>query len=236
MEKKEILGSLIFSREILVKPITDDATIFPYDILRTAIKGGEERDMISNIDNVDRSDFIKIAVGCDFAISGNVASDYSCFTIGGLDKFGKIYVFNCWRKKGANYSEQISVLKKINRDFQPDVMYVENNNFQEVFVQMMQDEHLPVVGKTTGINKKSLYLGVPRMAVFFETNKMRFPYKSKKAKDMTDLYFSELNSISFIQQTGKLESLTQHDDTSMSLWNLCRALLGDKMEFNFSYI
>ena len=115
-------------------------------------------------------------------------------------------------------------------------MYVENNNFQEIFVQMMEDEHLPVIGKTTGINKKSLYLGVPRMAVFFETNRMRFPYKSQKAKDMTDLYFSELNSISFIQQTGKLESLTQHDDTSMSLWNLCRALLGDKMEFNFSYI
>lgn len=236
MEKRELLGSLIFSREILVKPITDDATIFPFSILKNSIKRGEERDLVSNIDNIRREDFVKIAVGCDFAISSTVGSDYSCFTVGGLSKFGKIVVFNCWRKKGANYSEQISVLKKMNRDFLPDIMYVENNNFQEIFVQMMEDADLPVVGKTTGNNKKSLYLGVPRMAAFFETGKVLFPYSSEKSKSLTDLFHSELNSISFISDTGKLESLTQHDDTSMSLWNLCRALLGDKMEFKYSYI
>lgn len=236
MEKKDILGSLIFSREILVKPITEDATIFPYSILRNAIKGGESRKLYTNIDNINRSEFIKVAVGCDFAISSNIGSDYSCFTIGGLDKYGKIHIFNSWRRKGASYSEQIAVLKKINRDFLPDVMYVENNNFQEVFVQMMKDENLPVVGKTTGANKKSLYMGVPRLATFFETNRILFPYNSQRDRDVTDLYFSELNSISFIQDTGKLESLTQHDDTSMSLWNLCRALLGDKLDFNFSFM
>ena len=100
----------------------------------------------------------------------------------------------------------------------------------------MQDENLPVVGKTTGANKKSLYLGVPRLATFFETGKILFPYSTEKDKQVTDLYFSELNSISFVPDTGKLESMTQHDDTSMSLWNLCRALLGDRLDFNYSFM
>lgn len=236
MEKKHILGSLIFSREILVKPITEDATIFPYSVLNNAIKGGEKRKLISNIDNLDRNDFVKIGVGCDFAISATVGSDYSCFTVGGLDKFGKIHIWNCWHKLGASYSEQIAVLKKMNRDFQPDIMYAENNNFQEIFIQLMEEANLPVVGKTTGINKKSLYQGIPRLAAFFETNKILFPYQTQKCKNVTDLFFSELNSIAFISDTGKLESLDQHDDTSVSLWNLCRALVGDQMLFDFSYI
>ena len=122
-------------------------------------------------------------------------------------------------------------------DFRPDIMYAENNGMQEIFIQMLQDSNLPVVGKNTNaINKKSLYLGVPSLAVLFESGRMKFPYKSLAAKNMTDLYFSELNSIAFIEDTGKLESTTRHDDTSMSLWNAVRAAKGNIDGFDFSFI
>jgi len=236
MEKKKLLGSLVFSREILVKPITDSAAIFPYATLRTAIKGQDSVDIIMNIDSSPRK-FSKIVVGCDFAISSSVGADYSVFTILGVDELGLFHLLNCWRKQGANYAQQIAVLKKINRDFRPDVMYAEDNGMQQIFIDMMKDANLPVVGKTTNaVNKKSLYKGVPSLAVLFETGRMKFPYGTQRAKDITDLYFSELNSITYIQGTGKLESVSQHDDTSMSLWCAVNGARGDLKEFDFSFI
>lgn len=236
MEKKDLLGSLVFSREILVKPISDAAAIFPYDTLRNSIKGQDTVDLVMNIDSSPRK-FSKIVVGCDFAISSGVGADYSVFTILGVDELGIIHVLNCWRKSGANYAQQIGVLKKINKDFRPDIIYAEDNGMQQIFIDMMEDANLPVVGKTTNAaNKKSLYQGVPSLAVLFETRRIKFPYGTQRAKDMTDLYFQELNSITYIQDTGKLESVSQHDDTSMSLWCGVRAVKGDTKDFDFSFI
>jgi hypothetical protein len=236
MEKKKLLGSLVFSREILVKPITDAAAIFPYKTLRTAIKGQDSVDLVMNIDSSPRK-FAKIVVGCDFAISSSVGADYSVFTVIGVDELGLIHVLNCWRRSGANYAQQIGVLKKINRDFAPDIMYAEDNGMQQIFIDMMEDANLPVVGRTTtAVNKKSLYKGVPSLAVLFETGRMKFPYGTQRAKDMTDLYFSELNSITYIQGTGKLESVSQHDDTSMSLWCAVSGARGDMTDFDFSFV
>lgn len=236
MEKKAILGSLIFSREILVKPISDAASIFPYDILRNSIKGQDSVDVVMNIDSSPRK-YTKVVVGCDFAVSSNVGADYSVFTILGVDELGMLHIINCWRKKGANYGQQIAALKKINNDFRPDVMYAEDNGMQQIFIQMMEDANLPVVGKTTNaVNKKSLYHGVPSLAVLFETGRVKFPYGTQRAKNLTDLYFGELNSITYIQDTGKLESVSQHDDCGMSLWNAVRAAKGNMEDFDFSFV
>jgi len=116
-------------------------------------------------------------------------------------------------------------------------MYAEDNGMQQIFIQMMEDANLPVVGKTTNaINKKSLYKGIPSLAVLFETGRIKFPYGTQRAKNLTDLYFGELNSITYIQDTGKLESVSQHDDCGMSLWNAVNAAKGDLEEFDFSFI
>lgn len=236
MEKKSILGSLIFSREILVKPISDSASIFPYDILKNAIKGQDSVDVTPNMDSSSRK-YVKVVVGCDFAISSNIGADYSVFTIAGVDELGNINILNCWRKAGANYAQQIAALKKINIDFRPDVIYAEDNGMQQIFIQMMQDANLPVVGKTTNsVNKKSLYKGIPSLAVLFETGRIKFPYGTQRAKNLTDLYFGELNSITYIQDSGKLESVSQHDDCGMSLWNAVRAAKGNIEDFDFSFI
>jgi hypothetical protein len=235
--KKQTLGSLIFSREILVKPITDNTSIFPYEILKKAIKGQDNVILTPNIDSATRK-FIKIAVGCDFAISGAISADYSVFTILGLDEFDHYHVLNSIRLHGAGYASQIAALKKINRDFRPEVFYAEDNGMQQIFIELLKDADLPVVGKTTNAtNKKSLYQGIPSLAVLFETSRIHFPYGDKKSQNMTDLYFAELNSIAYDRDTGKLQSTSRHDDTSMSLWQGVRAIKGVlKDDFDFSFM
>lgn len=236
MQKRALLGSLIFSREIMVKPIADAASIFPYSTLNNAIKGQENAFVINNIDSSPRK-YEKVVVGCDFAISSETKADYSVFTIMGVDSRGFYHVLNSVRMHGANYKKQIAGLKKINRDFRPDIMYAEDNGMQQIFIQMMEDADLPVAGKTTNAtNKKSLYKGIPSLAVLFESGRIKFPYGDEKSKNLTDIYFSELNSITYIQDTGKLESTTQHDDCAMSLWQAVNAIKGDNDGFDFNFV
>jgi len=235
MQKRALLGSLIFSREIMVKPIADAASIFPYSTLNNAIRGQENAFVINNIDSSPRK-YEKVVVGCDFAISSETKADYSVFTIMGVDSRGFYHVLNSVRMHGANYKKQIAALKKINRDFRPDIMYAEDNGMQQIFIQMMEDADLPVAGKTTNAtNKKSLYKGIPSLAVLFEAGRIKFPYGDEKSKNLTDIYFSELNSITYIQDTGKLESTTQHDDCALSLWQAVNAAKGDNDGFDFSF-
>jgi hypothetical protein len=235
MQKQALLGSLIFSREILVKPISDGATIFGWSILRNSIKGQQEVKLVRNIDEAKRK-FIRVSVGCDFAISSSIGADYSCFTILGQDEYGQIHFLNTWRRAGASYSQQMAALKKINRDFRPDVFVVETNGMQEIFLQEMEAAGLPVVGQVTGVNKKSFYKGVPALAILFETSKIKFPYGDERSKNITDLYHSELNSITFLTDSGKLESTTQHDDCGMSLWQGVKGLKWGVDKFDFSFI
>lgn len=236
MQKRTLLGSLIFSREIMVKPIADAASIFPYSTLEIAIKGQENTRAITNIDS-SLTKYVKIVVGCDFAISSEIKADFTVFTIMGVDDRGIFHVLNSVRMHGANYKKQIAGLKKINRDFRPDIMYAEDNGMQQIFIQMMEDAQLPVVGKTTNAsNKKSLYKGIPSIAVLFESGRIKFPYGDQRSKDLTDIYFAELNSITYIQDTGKLESTTQHDDCAMSLWQGINACKGEFDDFDFSFV
>ena len=235
MQKKSLMGALTFSREILVKPISDGATIFPWTILRNSTKGQHETKLTPNIDRAKRR-FIRTSVGCDFAISSSIGADYSVFIILGLDEYGDVHLLNMWRKRGASFSQQIAALKKINRDFRPDVFVVETNGMQEIFLTQLTDSGLPVVGQTTTAKKKSFYTGVPALAILFETSKIKIPYGDQKAEDVADLIHAELNSITFIQDTGKLESTTQHDDSAMSLWQGVKGLKWGVDMFDFSFM
>jgi hypothetical protein len=235
MEKKALLGEIVFSREIMVQPLADGATLFPYDILRKSIIGQDEVDVVENIDSC-KEKYEMIVVGCDFAISSGIGSDYSVFTIGGVDARGKIHILNTWRKRGVKYGGQIAALKMINRRFRPDVFVLETNGMQEIFLQLVEEAGLPAVGDFTGAEKKDMYKGVPALAVLFEQGGIKFPYGTQKAKDLTDLYFSELNSMTFIQDKGKLESVGQHDDTSMSLYIMMKGFKRALKSFDFNFL
>jgi hypothetical protein len=83
-EEKKSLGSLVFSREYLVVPISDDATIFPFDILMRSTIGMENISLVDNIDSYPIK-MSRVVIGCDFAKSGNVGADFTAYTVWGAD-------------------------------------------------------------------------------------------------------------------------------------------------------
>lgn len=231
MDKRETQGNIIFSRENLCRPITSESSIFPYKILERSLVGMEKYTLVRNRDDFPIK-FNKVVVGCDFAISANVGSDYTVFTVWGIeDETRDMYLLHFYRERGKTYHEQMQVIRGINVRFRPQTIVMEQNTFQQIFVQESDRQGLPVIGHTTGIDKYDLKTGWAGVAILFERGKIHIPIGNKESENVKDLIFSDLGSVAFTDKG--LKSVGEHDDISSSMW---LATLGaNKLSTGFKY-
>lgn len=233
MDKRTTQGNIIFSRENLCRPITNESSIFPLKVLERSLVRMENYCLVNNRDDFPIK-FNKVVVGCDFAISANVGSDYTVFTVWGVDdETGERWLLHFYRDKGKTFREQMQILKGINIRFRPDTMVLEQNVFQQIFVEESSKEGLPVVGHSTGIEKYDLKSGWPGLSIDFERGKIHIPIGDKHSQDVKDLIFSDLGSVAFTDKG--LESVGEHDDISSSFWlaKLAANLITTGFKFTF---
>lgn len=230
MEKRTTQGNIIFSRENLCRPITNESSIFPLNVLERCLVGMEKYTLVRNLDD-SLIKFSKVVVGCDFSISASVGADYTVFTVWGVDENREMYLLHMYREKGKTFHEQMQVLRGINVRFRPNCMVLEQNTFQQIFVQESDKQGMPVIGHTTGIDKYDLKTGWPGIAILMERGKVHIPIGDKYSQDVKDLIFSDLSSVAFTDKG--LCSVAENDDISSSIW---LATLGaNKLFTGFKY-
>jgi phage terminase large subunit-like protein len=216
MEKRASQGNLIFSREILCRPITSDSSIFPIEIMNNAIHRMSDVKLVRNRESYHMK-FDRVVVGVDFAISSSVGADFTVITVWGIDNTDKMWLMEAIMEKGMTYGQQIATLKNINVNFQPEVMVLENNVFQQIYVQQSELEGLPVVGHTTGIGKNDLEKGWAGLALLFERGMIKIPTGDQRSKDFADALIMQFGSVAFTDKGG-LQSTDGHDDICSSTW------------------
>ena len=214
MDKQKTQGSIIFSREILCRAVSNESSLFPYEIINKAFEGMQHYNMPPNSYNMPVK-MARIVLGCDFARSANVGADYSVFTTLGVDERGHYWILNIRREKGKTFHEQIAILKQLHANFNYDLIIMENNQMQQLFVDGAQAENLPAEGHTTGVGKYSLETGVPSLVVIFEQSRMHIPIGNKESKNIADILAQELNSMAWTDDG--LQGVGNHDDMVMSL-------------------
>ena len=216
MDKRTTQGNIIFSRENLCRPITNESSIFPLKVLERSLVRMENYVLVRNRDDFPIK-FTKVVVGCDFARSANVGADYTVFTVWGVDDAtGERWLLYFYRENGFTFHEQIQFNKGIKKRIRTDTKILEQKVFQEIFVEEGARQGRPVVGHTTGIDKFDLKSGWPGLAIDFERGKIHIPVGDKHSQDVKDLIFSDLGSVAFTDKG--LESVGEHDDISSSFW------------------
>jgi hypothetical protein len=226
-------GKIAFSREMLCKPVVNDSTIFPFDILQKSIYRMESYQMVDNIESFPVR-FERIGVGCDFAISSNIGSDSSVFIVGGIDEYGCVWVLNMYRMNGKSYAQQMNVISTINRDFRPDIFCMESNGFQKIFAEEARTLGIPAVEHRTGENKYDPKKGLPSLALMFEQGKIKIPTGNLYSTTNKDMMFSELGSIAYTSKG--LQATSGHDDIGMALWFLTSGLKRHSEGFEFGFL
>ena len=217
--KRTELGSIVFAREYLVIPISDNSTIFPYEYLRRSTVG---MDKVSFADSIEFFPFElqRVVVGCDFAVSGNIGADYTVYSVWGIDYSNNFYLINYFRAKGMSHNEQVDKIVLFNRLYKPDKIVCEANGFQGILSALARERGLSNIEQftTTEGNKKDLYSGLPSLSAMFERGQIKVPYKEGETRQKVELMFSEFASVTFRSDKGKLEASSGHDDTVLSSW------------------
>lgn len=217
--KRIELGSIVFAREYLVIPISDNSTIFPYEYLRRSTVG---MDKVSFADSIEFFPFElqRVVVGCDFAVSGNIGADYTVYSVWGIDYSNNFYLINYFRAKGMSHNEQVDKIVLFNRLYKPDKIVCESNGFQGILSALARERGLSNIEQftTTEGNKKDLYSGLPSLSAMFERGQIKVPYKDGETRQKVELMFSEFASVTFRSDKGKLEASSGHDDTVLSSW------------------
>ena len=213
ISKKDSIGSLAFSREHLCRPIVSDSSLFTRKLIESCFS-----DKIKLINNIDNSlvKYDYVITGCDFALSASTGADYSVFMTWGIDKYGQMWLLHMWRGKGKSFAEQLSVLQSIHRNFRPNVMYLEQNQFQQIFVQEADKKGLPVIGHHTGTSKYDFKKGLPGLVLLMERGKIKLPYSDTQSINTSELIASELGSIAWTDKG--LQGVGNHDDAAMCVW------------------
>jgi hypothetical protein len=232
MLKRDSQGSITFSRENLCRPITNDSSIFPYHILERSIIGMDKYTMVRNAMSFPVK-FVRKATGCDFAISSSIGADSSVFIVGGIDEAGVIWILNIYRLTGKSFAEQLSALKSIHQNFQPDLLVLETNGFQKIFYDESLKQNMPVIDHKTTTNKYDLKEGIPALSVLFETGKFRVPTGDEYSRAMKDLMFTELSSFGYTDKG--LQGTGAHDDIVIALWKLVVGLKYKMTGFDFAF-
>lgn len=219
-----IQGELIFAQEYLCRPVSEGSSIFPYKYLVRA--RNVELEYICSIEEFPYWDnVVFVASGSDFALSATASADFMCNSVIACTTWKKLYLMFINREKGVPYSEQMGKLRNVEVNFQPNIMAVENNNFQKIYEEQYRDQYVfsNIKGYTTTTNKNNYMLGLPALASLFERGILQFPYKTESDKKLTDLAFSEFNSIAFTDKG--LKSTQGHDDIVFSIWKAYQACL-----------
>ena len=228
LQKKEELGTMVFSREYLVVPIADSCTIFPYEFLMKSTIGMEN---ITFADTIDYFPFKlqRVVVGCDFAVSGNIGADYTVYTVWGIDFMDNYYLIAIHRQKGMSHNEQVDKIVLFNTLFKPNKIVCEANGFQSILSGLARERGLKNIETftTTEGNKKDLHTGLPSLSAMFERGQIKIPYAVGPTRDMVKIVFGEFSSITFRSDRGKLEAVGAHDDICMSSFIAINSLRED---------
>lgn len=233
--KKEELGTIVFNREYLVVPISDSSTIFPYEYLMRSIVGMENVRFATSIDDYPFK-LVRVHIGVDFAVSGNIGADYTVYSVWGIDTMKNYYLLYYYRQRGMSHNEQIDKIVQLDRLFRPNKIRCEANGFQSILSGLAQERGLKNIEPftTTEGNKKDLYTGLPSLSAMFERGQIKCPYAPGETKQAVDIMFGEFSSITFKSDNGKLEAASGHDDICMASFLAVNSLREDEKEIKVS--
>lgn len=251
-QRRKIIGSSIrWSREYLVQPISDEASLFPSYLFDAP--GVKLPYKLGLPGETWRERGLSLYIGVDLALSSSAGADYFvAFVIAVDHRDGTRWVVDIVRRKGLGYQQQVDLIVQLGRRYQAALILVEANQFQRVISDMIvRTTDVPVrpfytTGRTKkqvtserrgmrqsySANKNALDQGVPGLRMLLENGKMRIPW-DPDTRETVELWLTEMQAFGW--SSGKLQGVGAHDDTVLALWIADRAAqIGASFRFGFA--
>lgn len=248
--QEKILGSLMFAREYLCEPVTDQGSLFPGNLLETCNRDNQYFQRVTGG---------RLFVGCDLARSLKPRSSNTAFVL--WEELAKdvLILRDFWEVKRHKSKPKVAQLYLWDNVYSPPLTWinVENNQFQDEFVELIGDSDwretiegqleekgvlkrplrkLPAHGDPTTGNKNSMKLGVPSMLPWFEQQQLLFPTANEYSIEKTLEFQKEFSGWILNPETEKPECLHPNDDKTMATYIMLKGYRKAKSQsFNFYF-
>lgn len=88
--------------------------------------------------------------GIDLAISKKATSDFFCIVTIGISQVGSVFVLDIFRQRSISFRDQVNIIIKKAKEFQPEKIGLEVNGFQAIVEQELNAlTLLPIIPITT---------------------------------------------------------------------------------------
>ena len=230
-ERRDEIGQLRYSREYLCQAVSDQSSLFPYDVF----KGSPVEDSTITL-GLPASHYkdagMALYMGVDIAMSSHVGADYTVVIVIALDTNGNTWVVEIERVHGMPYHEQLALIAKVGNKYMPTVLAVESNQAQRfVADELIRTTRLPVVRHITTAAKHDLAHGLPALKLSFENRKLRLPRGDARSIELTDVFADEFNNFTYAD--GRVVSVGEHDDVALAFYIACQGMT--MSTFNVSF-
>ena len=183
-KRKSNMSMASFNRQYLNEPMSEEEQVFKDTDIKRAILSGTNKYLVPDWDNSNPDRYLGyghmiIAVGVDLAISKKKKSDKSAIAVWGLtDKRMRVPLY---LEQGRwSPDETIQKVNEIYDRYHPVKIKVENIAFQDMLLQSLQKDDIPVEGfATTSTKKFNEETGLAHVASLIEQDKLLLPSSRK---------------------------------------------------------
>ncbi|MEE9215698.1 MAG: terminase family protein [Thermodesulfobacteriota bacterium] len=212
------IGNLAFTRNFLCRYIAAGSQLYPDATVERCHDLDREMLYQRFYDENGKSLWYKnIVGGVDLAISAETSADYFVITVIGITKNYRYDVLWVERRKGLPYIQQKQLIKDFNIRYNFDLLVIESNQYQKVLAQeLTQTTSIPILPYHTGSEVKDLEMGLPKLRMHMENERLRYPAYAPLSDGMENLFFEMRGYI--MNEESKIEHVTAHNDCMMSLW------------------
>ena len=207
LEQREAMGDLAFVQEYLCKVVDDDAQVYPRNLIRKNLS-------MENIIEPEKLHGGKYAIGFDPA--HGLKQDYSVMIVVRQDESGVLHVVNMWRRNDFPPSKQVDEILRWNHAYKMPAFASEDVGFQRLYESLINQRDSVVDFKPSKVSNKGLKQGLlNRLRVWFEQEKIQFPYGDDATRKMMEIILEELEN--HVWKEGEIADIGRHNDTTMAL-------------------
>jgi hypothetical protein len=207
MEQKGAMGDLAFAQEYLCKVVDDDSAAYP----RTHTR--------SNLDMDAKFEYEKYHQGryvIGFDPSHGLGQDYSVMIVMRQSEDGHLHLVNMWRRNDFPPTKQVEKLIELARLYGNATISAEDVGFQQLYKSLIEQQGVVLDYVASKVSNKNLKQGLlNRLRVWFEQEKIVFPYGSHEVRQQTNVILDELET--HVWKAGDIVDLGRHNDTTMAL-------------------
>lgn len=217
--KRKELGPLLYDREILTKPRSQESTLFGMELFEPLLH--KDQSFVPYWHKPFSLEH-KYAVvqAWDLAWSEKIGGDYLvCMTASVHLDSGQRRLLDLQRWQRITFDEQVKLIEAKWQAFNADAVIIESDAAQSIWSKHIgRNTAVPVKPHSAG-GKRDLSSGVPSLLIQLENRKWEFPYEQGSLRhDEMENFLAELEAFGWVD--GKLEGVGEHDDTVMCWWHL----------------